>query len=233
MEMDFQPIHIKRHLNMMLMVPFLFSMIMPLTVMAGNEIEHRDIIAHCVLNGCDNPLFYRYYDQHHLRFCGERKLILKNTQIRKTFSYVATTVRNAGLNMSVSALPIMESSLDPHSKGSDHPNAAVGLWQFKPSTARDMGLIVSEDVDDRFDMEKSTTAAIKYIKWLEERYDGDHNLAILAYHVGTGRINRHIEKFGTDNPWFLSQLISEKNPDKNYLLKYHSYTLSLMGKKCS
>jgi hypothetical protein len=41
---------------------------------------------------------------------------------------------------------------------------AVGIWQFMPSTAKAMGLIVDEYVDERRHVEKSTHAAIQYLR---------------------------------------------------------------------
>ncbi len=41
---------------------------------------------------------------------------------------------------------------------------AVGLWQFMPATARAMGLVVNDWVDERRHPEKSTRAAMKYLK---------------------------------------------------------------------
>lgn len=41
---------------------------------------------------------------------------------------------------------------------------AVGLWQFIPSTAKIMGLTVNDYVDERRHPEKSTIAAMKYLK---------------------------------------------------------------------
>lgn len=44
------------------------------------------------------------------------------------------------------------------------PKGAVGLWQFIPSTAKLMGLKVNSYVDERRHPEKSTRAAMKYLK---------------------------------------------------------------------
>ncbi len=44
------------------------------------------------------------------------------------------------------------------------PKDAVGLWQFIPETAKAMGLIVNDYIDERRHPEKSTYAAIKYLK---------------------------------------------------------------------
>jgi len=103
---------------------------------------------------------------------------------------------------------------------------------MKPDTARDMGLRVDASVDERLDINLSTTAGLKYLSWLERKFDGDHNLAVLAYHTGIGNVERMISKYGTDNAWFLSRLLGKNNADKDYLLKYYSYSLALMKKGC-
>lgn len=57
---------------------------------------------------------------------------------------------------------------------------AAGLWQFMPDTARQYGLIVTDDVDERFHFEKSTDAAIKYLKKIHEDFS-DWTLTAAAY----------------------------------------------------
>ena len=47
---------------------------------------------------------------------------------------------------------------------SKSPKDAVGLWQFIPGTARAMGLIVNDLVDERRNPERSTAAALKYLR---------------------------------------------------------------------
>jgi membrane-bound lytic murein transglycosylase MltF len=198
-----------------------------------NYAPTNSVISYCVKAGCDYSIFHTYYQKNYQRFCSNRNVIMASPRKSEIFRYVLTEVRQSGLNISTVAIPILESSLDPKAVAELHKNTAKGLWQFKPATARDMGLEVQSYNDERLDIVKSTEAGIRYIAWLQGEFDGDHNLAILAYHLGIGRLKKHMKKFGTNNPWFLSQLISEKNPDKNYLLKYYAHTLSLMGEKCS
>ena len=57
-------------------------------------------------------------------------------------------------------LPVVESGLEnaiSHKK-------AVGFWQLLSTTARENGLIVNNEIDERYDPIKSTYAAIKYLK---------------------------------------------------------------------
>lgn len=60
---------------------------------------------------------------------------------------------------------------------------AVGLWQFMAATARDNGLLVDEDVDERRHPERSTKAAVKYLR---AGYDsnGSWTDAAAGYNMG-------------------------------------------------
>lgn len=73
---------------------------------------------------------------------------------------------------------------------------AAGPWQFMPETAAEYGLKIDEVNDERFDLYKSTYAAVRLIQFLYAKYD-DWKLVIAAYNVGTARLDRVIEKKGT------------------------------------
>lgn len=186
----------------------------------------------CKSHGCDYQVFYDYYLKNQKRFCDERDVLLKQPGKLELIQDMVQQSYSFGLPTTVAILPIMESSLNPSASAGSYSSAAKGLWQFKPATARDMGLTVTSRVDERLDPNKSTNAGLRYIKWLEGKFDGDHNLAVLAYHIGVGKLSRVISQSGTRNPWYLSQIVSNKQPSKDYLLKYHSYTVALTGKGC-
>ncbi|MCU0330836.1 MAG: transglycosylase SLT domain-containing protein [Candidatus Kapabacteria bacterium] len=63
------------------------------------------------------------------------------------------------------------------------PKDAVGLWQFIPATAKAMGLVVSDDVDERRHPERSTRAAIKYLRSGYES-NGSWTNAAAGYNMG-------------------------------------------------
>jgi membrane-bound lytic murein transglycosylase MltF len=199
---------------------------------ASIVIPSDDVMNYCADAGCDNQVFYRYYASTSPRFCRERAMILENKDQSEILRYVLDRTIKKGLRPTSVVVPILESSLNPFAVASDHPNSARGLWQLKPDTARDMGLKVSVFKDERLDVTRSTDAGLRYLVWLEARFDGDHNLAVLAYHAGIGRVESMIKQHNTKNPWFLSQLFSSSSPDKDYLLKYYAYSLALMKKGC-
>jgi len=72
---------------------------------------------------------------------------------------------------------------------------AAGIWQFMPATARDYGLVVNEYVDERYHVEKSTDAAIKYLQKLYALFD-DWPLAMAAYNMGQWAVWRSLEAQG-------------------------------------
>jgi len=84
---------------------------------------------------------------------------------------------------------------------------AAGLWQFMPKTGRQFGLKIDAYVDERRDLVKSTSAAIKYLEKEYARF-GKWYLAAIAYNCGGGKLSRAIKQAGTDD---LAVLVDNKN----------------------
>lgn len=78
------------------------------------------------------------------------------------------------------------------------PKDAVGLWQFIPATARQFGLIVNDYVDERRHPEKSTRAAIAYLK---QGFDSNASWTNSAagYNMGHGSFLENISYQGKKN----------------------------------
>lgn len=84
-------------------------------------------------------------------------------------------------------LCVAESSLQPQTS----PAGAKGYWQFLSGTAKDYGLEVGSEVDERYNWEKSTRAACKYFRKGYEKY-GTWTLAAASYNVGMANIDSRI-----------------------------------------
>ncbi len=99
---------------------------------------------------------------------------------------VTSVATEHGLPQDVSYLFMLESGANPEARS---PANALGMWQFMPATARSYGLRVDSWVDERLDPQRSTTAAMLYLKDLYGMF-GCWRLAFSAYNSGENKLNR-------------------------------------------
>jgi membrane-bound lytic murein transglycosylase D len=120
--------------------------------------------------------------------------------------YIVAQLKAAGLPEELSWLPLIESGYKLRALSSAR---ALGLWQFIPSTGYKFGLTRNYYIDERMDFEKSTLAAIAYLKELHNLF-GDWTTVLAAYNCGEGRVLRIIrsQKINyLDNFWDLYQTL--------------------------
>jgi peptidoglycan lytic transglycosylase D len=102
---------------------------------------------------------------------------------------------------------------------------AAGLWQFRPETAQEFGLVVNDDVDERFDVEKSTHAAARYIRSLILEFGSGNSvmLALAAYNTGPTRVRQAVRKVKDPikqrNFWHLYQVGALPRETREYVPK--------------
>ena len=84
---------------------------------------------------------------------------------------------------------------------------ATGFWQFMKTTAREYGMEVNENVDERYHLEKSTEAACKYLQRSYKKY-GSWTLAAAAYNTGPGSLDRY--RSTQDESDYYNLLLSEE-----------------------
>lgn len=71
------------------------------------------------------------------------------------------------------------------------PAGAIGFWQFMPGTAKDFGLEVNNDVDERYHWEKATLAACKYLRSAYGKF-GNWTGVAASYNIGIAGLSRRI-----------------------------------------
>ena len=105
-------------------------------------------------------------------------------------SVIVNALKEAGVPEEFFWLPLVESyfKINAYSRA-----RALGLWQFIPSTGYKFGLNRDEWIDERMDVQKSTQAAIAYLKELHGMF-GDWLTALAAYNCGEGRVLRVISR---------------------------------------
>lgn len=73
------------------------------------------------------------------------------------------------------------------------PAGATGFWQFLEEPAEKYGLEVDDEVDERYNVEKSTVAACKYLQDAYNQF-GSWTMAGAAFNMGFDGIQKQIER---------------------------------------
>ncbi|MEZ4586010.1 MAG: transglycosylase SLT domain-containing protein [Gemmatimonadales bacterium] len=105
---------------------------------------------------------------------------------------IRSRLDEAGLPPELEYMPLIESG---YSNTAVSHAGAVGMWQFIPSTARQMGLKIDRFVDERRDPFLATDAAVRHIRDLTGQFRSPL-LAAAAYNAGAGRVSRGLGRLG-------------------------------------
>ncbi len=103
-------------------------------------------------------------------------------------------------------LPIVESALDPTAKS---PAGAAGLWQLMSATAKQYGLRIDGQVDERLDPYKSTEAAVKILADLYNQFR-DWRLVLAAYNCGPGKVQQAMRAANCKDYWEIESYLPEQ-----------------------
>ena len=118
-------------------------------------------------------------------------------------------LKEAGLPQELSWLPLIESGFSVEALSRAR---ALGLWQFVASTGYKFGLKRNRWIDERMDPEKSTDAAISYLKELHNIF-GDWTTVLAAYNCGELRVLNAIRRQRInylDNFWDLYEALPQE-----------------------
>ena len=105
--------------------------------------------------------------------------------------YIVQQIEARDMPLELVLLPIVESAFDPFAYS--HGRAA-GMWQFIPGTAKRFGIQQTWWYDGRRDVIASTAAALDYLTYLNDMFDGNWLHALAAYNSGEGRVGKAIKR---------------------------------------
>ena len=105
--------------------------------------------------------------------------------------YIVTEIERRNMPLELALLPVVESAFNPVAYSRSR---ASGLWQFIPSTGKHYGLTQNWWIDERRDVLRATDAALTYLQYLRDYFNGDWYLAIAAYNGGEGTVSRAVQR---------------------------------------
>lgn len=146
------------------------------------DLEYRDVVRNCIN-----------------RYAVTNRGMLCSALGRYAYHYqsFSTVFARYGIPDELTTLCIVESAVSPTAVSAA---GAAGMWQLMPATASQYGLRVDEDVDERFDVQKATEVAARYLR---DAYNalGNWPLALMAYNCGVGNVRSAIVRAGSNDPW--------------------------------
>jgi membrane-bound lytic murein transglycosylase D len=134
----------------------------------------------------DRELIYNSYSQGHMLY------LLKLS--KRYFPIIEERLKANGVPDDFKYLCVAESNL----QNLTSRVGAVGYWQFMPTTAPGYGMEVGDNVDDRYNIIKSTDAACDYLKQGYKKF-GNWTAAAASYNCGMGGYNAQATFQKTNN----------------------------------
>jgi len=120
--------------------------------------------------------------------------LLMFKRAEKYFPVIEPILKKNGIPDDFKYLAVIESGLI----NVVSPAGARGVWQIMPATAKENGLEVNDNVDERYNLEKSTEVACKYLLKSKESL-GSWTLAAAAYNAGNSGISKRLEEQQVSN----------------------------------
>lgn len=117
--------------------------------------------------------------------------LLMFKRAKKYFSIIEPILAKNGVPDDFKYLAVIESGLT----NAVSPVGARGVWQIMPATGRENGLEVNKNVDERYNLEKATEVACKYLLKSKSKL-GSWTLAAAGYNAGNAGVSRRLKEQG-------------------------------------
>ncbi|MCV9386271.1 LysM peptidoglycan-binding domain-containing protein [Reichenbachiella ulvae] len=158
---------------------------------------------------------------------------LKADRARLYFPIIEKTLKEQNVPDDFKFLSVQESALISDAVSSAN---AVGFWQFKDFTGREVGLRIDRHVDERLNIVSSTIGASKYFKRHNFYFD-NWIYTLLAHMTGRGGAEKYVDhkQFGATRMtidrkthWYVKRCLAHKIAFEEAVKSKHSEGMSLM-----
>ncbi|MFZ3228759.1 MAG: lytic transglycosylase domain-containing protein [Pseudobdellovibrio sp.] len=166
----------------------------------------------------DLPVTYNKKVSYWISYFQVRGKTFFRDWLEKSTKYMPllqSELKKAGLPTDLAYMVMIESGFSSQAVSTAQ---AVGPWQFIQSTGASYGLKKNWWLDERRDIKKSTLAAIRYLKDLNQEF-GSWYLVAASYNMGENGLRKQIKKYKTHDYWELVRLGALPQETQDYVPK--------------
>lgn len=172
----------------------------------------------------------------------QSQTVLFIKRAHKYFPEIEPILKANGIPDDFKYLCLAESGLQPLVVS---PAGAASYWQFLDKTAKSFGLVVNEEIDERYHLQKATEAACKYFNQAYRTF-GSWSMVAASYNMGIEGLRRQMLAQGEtqydqlylnqETARYVLRIVAIKqivsNPEKYgfYVAENHSYKRNPMVK---
>jgi hypothetical protein len=142
----------------------------------------------------DPDIFERFDREMHVNTYWQSQTLLFFKRANRYFEIVEPILKENNIPEDFKYLSLIESGF----MNVVSPAGAVGFWQILKSTGKQYGLEINKEVDERYDVEKSTYAACKYLQEAYQEF-GSWTLAAASYNMGISGVKKQLKRQKANN----------------------------------
>ena len=139
-------------------------------------------------------IWERYDKEIHKNVYWQSNTIFYFKRANKFFPIIEPILAKNNIPNDFKYLDVIESGLE----NVVSPAGAAGFWQFMKGTAKDYGMEVNSEIDERYHLAKSTQAACEYLQKAYNKF-GNWTMAAASYNMGMYGLERRLNQQITNN----------------------------------
>lgn len=195
---------------------FLFLLFVSCSLISVHAITRPDTLSLGNLRVAIHPSAKPILEKEWAMLGANKKFVgMMKEKMRLFFPLIEPILKEGNIPDDFKYLCVQESSLNPNAVSTSN---AVGYWQFKLETAKDVGLKVNKEVDERRHIMEATKGAVNYLSRNNTVLDNWLS-TLLSYRLGLGTL----KKMPLATDWLGKSLIEVDSSTDWYVLRFLAY----------